>query len=92
MANMTSWHKVAIGSTEEQVRTLLGSPRRVVQNSEHGFTWSFGAFPLFGSVTFENGRVVGIILPPKSNQQQSRRRRSSKVRNHDADEIRRLLF
>ena len=62
--NRNYWKKIVPGWTEAQVRTLLGSPD-AIKPLELGRTeWKYGQWPIHGTVTFQDGKVIGVKIPP----------------------------
>jgi hypothetical protein len=62
-----TWHKIQLGFTEEQVRTLLGTPEKITANvtplGQMFSEWRYGSLFCIGKVQFLEGKVVGFTMP-----------------------------
>ena len=60
--DIANWRRLSRGMTTEEVRAMLGEPDRV-NAIEIVTTWTWGAYPNSGDVTFTNGKVSSWSEP-----------------------------
>ncbi|RPI59071.1 MAG: hypothetical protein EHM48_09480 [Planctomycetaceae bacterium] len=56
------WKLLRNGMTGEEVRALLGQPRKVIP-IDGGENWDYGVRPYESTVQFTDGKVTGYIKP-----------------------------
>ncbi len=55
---------IEVGWTEKQVRNFLGAgPDKITAKKTGTTVWTYGQWPLGGTVTFKDGKVIGLRLP-----------------------------
>lgn len=59
---LAPWKSIRNGMTQQEVRGLLGEPRKVIP-LDAGETWDYGAKPYTASVMFTGGKVTGFVKP-----------------------------
>jgi len=58
------WREIEVDWADKQVRALLGGPDKIEPTATGMAVWTYGQWPLAGKITFKDGKVVGIKLPP----------------------------
>jgi hypothetical protein len=60
---------IEVGWTEKQVRNSMegAGPDKITAKKTGTTVWTYGQWPFGGTVTFKDGKVISLRLPPFEN-------------------------